>query len=143
MTTFNTSTKEVSMTQSTLNTMRNTLTTTARTSPDYIMLLQAIENLEYSMHRARIVPTPTPTHVPTTQEALMTTPTFSSDLALRKQQYMEYLVHTGDHTAEEAAAMDMPTLRKHIDTYIPRTITVRTALPNGGVTTHYITKKAA
>ena len=124
-----------------LKALSNTLAHTPRNTPAYTALLLHIEHIEYSMHRARIVPTPT--HVRTTQEALVTTPTFSSDLALRKQQYMEYLVHTGDHTAEEAAAMDMPTLRKHIDTYIPRTMTVRTALPNGGVTTHYITKKAA
>lgn len=115
-------------------------------SNEFKLLLSRIEHVQYELHRARIMgprTTTIPMHTTPHKEAPMQTPTFSNDLQVRKQQYMEYLVHTGDHTIEEVAAMDMRTLRTHIDTYIPRTITVHTALPNGGTTTHYIVKKIA
>jgi hypothetical protein len=118
------------------------------TSPMFKSLVQRIEHIQYELHRARIMgprttTTTTTMHTTPHKEATMHIPTFSNNLEDRKQQYMEFLVHTGDHTVEEVAAMDMRTLRTHVDTYIPRTITVRTALPNGGTTTHYIVKKIA
>jgi len=146
MTAFNKISVSKSIESNLLNVLRNELSNTLCTSPMYIPLLQRIESIEYSMHRARIVPTHTPVvhaHNNVSKEAHMTTPTFSNDLVVRKQQYMEYLVHTGDHTPEEVADMDMRTLRTHIDTYMPRIITVHTARANGGTSTHYIVRKAA
>lgn len=146
MCSFNKHSQSKSIELNLLNDLNKQLNNINKSSPMYMLLLQRIEHIEYELHRARIMGARTiTTHTHTTphKEAPMQAPTFSNDLQVRKQQYMEYLVHTGDHTIEEVAAMDMRTLRTHIDTYIPRTITVRTALPNGGVTTHYISKKAA
>jgi hypothetical protein len=129
-----------------LNDLTKQLNSLDNTSPMFKLLVQRIEHIQYELHRARIMgprTTAIQTHTTPHKEATMQAPTFSNDLQVRKQQYMEYLVHTGDHSVEEVALMDMRTLRTHIDTYIPRTITVHTALPNGGTTTHYIVKKIA
>lgn len=146
MTTFNLHSQSKSIESNLLNDLNEQLNTLDNKSPMYVLLLRRIEHIEYELHRARTMGARTiTTHTQTTphMEAPMQAPTFSNDLVVRKQQYMEYLVGTGDHSVEEVVLMDMRTLRDNVDEYIVTTIAVRTALPNGGTTTHYIVRKAA
>lgn len=82
-------------------------------------------------------------YITTNKETSMQAPKFSNDLVLRKLQYQSYLVANDLCTIDEVIEMDMRTLRQHIDEALPLVIKVQTAHSNGGVTTHYITKKAA
>lgn len=146
MTTFNKHSVSKSIESNLLIELNKQLNTLDNKSPLYMSLLQRIEHIEYELHRAYLMGPRTitvHTHTTTHKEAHMSTPTFSNDLVVRKQQYMEYLVHTGDHSVEEVALMDMRTLRTHIDTYIPRTTTIHTACANGGTYTKHIVHKIA
>jgi hypothetical protein len=127
--------------------MLHALETMDRSTPEFKLMIKRIESLQYKLHRARITPialanTPT-THTTTTQGAPMTKPVFSDDLVIRQLQYKDCLVQSGDYTKEEVALMAMPELRAAVDELFPMAITVRTALPSGGTSTHYVTKKAA
>ena len=131
--------------------MSHTLDTMDRATPEFKLMLTRIESLQYKLHRARITPialattntTVPTTNTTTTQGAPMIKPTFSDDLVIRQLQYKDSLVQSGDYTAEEVALMTMPQLRAAVDELFPLVITVRTALPSGGTSTHYVTKKAA
>jgi hypothetical protein len=156
MTNFNSSRKELSMAQQTLNSMKNQLPTVSKISPDYIMLLRAIENLEYSMHKERITQPLIKTVSNLNDGASMTKlvsatnngvsmikPVFSDDLTLRQLEYKDCLVMNEAFTQEEVKTMTMRELRIAIDVMFPTVITVRTGCASGGVSTHYVTKKAA
>jgi hypothetical protein len=133
MKSFNEFSRTKSIEEQQLCDMNAQLNAMDRSLPEFKALVKRIEALQYKLHRAGITPAPIMTQAPvshtvtnTNKGVSMKAPTFSNDLVVRKLQYQQFLVESGDHTMDEVVAMSMRELREAIDVLLPLTIAVHT-----------------
>lgn len=148
---FNDFKRELSMSEQMLNDMTKELDSTPRTSPYFLVLLRSIESLQYSLHRARIMGDNNKGVSMKKQESNVSplinhnkeNTMFSTDVTVRRLQYMDYLMTNGDYDQEELIAMSLRELRAAVDTIQVRTITETYANANGTTSTRVTVRKAA
>lgn len=132
---FNDFTRPQTLAEKELSRMYVQLKTIDKKSTDYLLLLQAIENLELSTHRVRVL------NNNNNQGVSMNTNLEIARLA-KRAKYVERLIAEG-HDGEELMELDLATLRDMVDALEIVFIVQIYANANGTVSRKVTERKAA